>query len=84
MDLGGLPVTVLDTAGLRETGDLVEEIGIQRALDRARAADLRIFLTLHGLLGVGLEPGADDIVVGGKSDLGAAGFLTVADDEFHR
>jgi tRNA modification GTPase len=44
MDLGGLPVTILDTAGLRETADAVESIGIGRALERARAADLRVFL----------------------------------------
>jgi tRNA modification GTPase len=44
MDLGGLPVTVLDTAGLRETTDAVESIGIGRARERATAADVRVFL----------------------------------------
>jgi len=44
MDLGGLPVTLLDTAGLREGADEVEAIGIDRALRRAADADLRIFL----------------------------------------
>ncbi len=44
MDLAGLPVTLLDTAGLRETDDHVEGIGIERAKDRAEAADLRVFL----------------------------------------
>jgi tRNA modification GTPase len=44
MDLGGLPVTVLDTAGLRETGDAIESIGIGRARYRAKAADVRVFL----------------------------------------
>lgn len=44
MDLDGLPVTILDTAGLRDTDDHVEAIGIQRALERAEAADLRVFL----------------------------------------
>jgi len=73
MDLGGLPVTVLDTAGLRETADQVEEIGIQRALDRARLADLRVFLMLDGELGVGLDPQPDDLVVSGKADLGGEG-----------
>ncbi len=46
MDLEGLPVTFLDTAGLRETSDEVEAIGIARARSRAEAADLRILLTL--------------------------------------
>ena len=44
MDLGGLPVTLLDTAGLRETEDHVEGIGIALARKRAEDADLRVFL----------------------------------------
>ncbi|WP_342705148.1 tRNA uridine-5-carboxymethylaminomethyl(34) synthesis GTPase MnmE [Paracoccus isoporae] len=43
-DLRGLAVTFLDTAGLRETGDLVEIQGIRLARSRAEAADLRVFL----------------------------------------
>ena len=44
MDVGGLPVTFLDTAGLRETQDDIETLGIARAQDRARHADLRVCL----------------------------------------
>ncbi|MFC4218427.1 tRNA uridine-5-carboxymethylaminomethyl(34) synthesis GTPase MnmE [Pseudophaeobacter arcticus] len=44
MDLGGLPVTLLDTAGLRDTDDHVEGIGIELARKRAEQADLRVFL----------------------------------------
>jgi len=44
MDLDGLPVTLLDTAGLRETDDVVEGIGIDRARRRAQQADMRIIL----------------------------------------
>ena len=44
MDLGGFPVTLLDTAGLRETGDLVEEEGVRRAVDQANQADLVLHL----------------------------------------
>lgn len=44
MDLAGLPVTLLDTAGLRETDDHVEGIGIALARKRAENADLRVFL----------------------------------------
>lgn len=72
MDLGSLPVTFLDTAGLRTTDDTVESIGIQRAIDRARSADLRVFLKGDGNFG-DLEPGELDIVVHGKADLRSDG-----------
>jgi tRNA modification GTPase len=69
MDLQGLPVTLLDTAGLRETADPVEGMGIHRGLRRAREADLRIFL-LDGDGGPPfLTPGVDDICLRGKADL---------------
>lgn len=68
MDLKGLPVTFLDTAGLRTTDDAIETIGIERAIARAREADLRIFLEEDGapLL---LDPLEDDIRVQSKADL---------------
>lgn len=72
MDLESLPVTFLDTAGLRMTDDTVESIGIQRAMDRAKAADLRVFLKGDGDFG-DLEPTEMDIVVQGKADLRADG-----------
>ena len=48
MDLGGLPVTMLDTAGLRETDDVVEGLGIERAIQRAQSSDVVVFLGLPG------------------------------------
>ncbi|MGB7270859.1 MAG: tRNA uridine-5-carboxymethylaminomethyl(34) synthesis GTPase MnmE [Albidovulum sp.] len=69
MDLGGLAVTLLDTAGLRATQDRVESIGIDRALQRAVQADLRIFL-LDGQEVPLLPPKVGDISVLGKADLG--------------
>lgn len=69
-DLGGLPVTFLDTAGIREAADQIEKAGIDRAIQRANAADLRIFLsskdtceTPHELYIAG------DIEVWSKADL---------------
>lgn len=69
MDLRGLPVTVLDTAGLRDAGDEIERIGIDRARARAEAADLRVFLksSPNEQPNIGLYP--DDIVLLGKADL---------------
>ncbi len=77
MDLGGLPVTVLDTAGLRETDDVVEAIGIERAVARARAADLRVFLLDEGEVSL-LKPERDDLLVRGKADLSSAEGLAVS------
>src|SRR5262249_17514444 len=42
LDLDGFPVTVADTAGLRESPDLIETEGVRRARARAASADLRI------------------------------------------
>ncbi|MBN4046553.1 tRNA uridine-5-carboxymethylaminomethyl(34) synthesis GTPase MnmE [bacterium AH-315-P15] len=44
MDLGGYPVALADTAGLREAADEIESEGVSRALERARRADLRLII----------------------------------------
>ncbi len=44
LDLGGWPVVLADTAGLRETGDAIEQEGVRRARARADAADLRLLV----------------------------------------
>ena len=44
LDLGGYAVTIADTAGLREAGDVIEQEGVRRAHKRARDADLKIAL----------------------------------------
>lgn len=68
MDIGGLPVTILDTAGVRLTEDPVEKLGIERAVQRANAADIRVFLSESpAKLGVPIRQ--DDIHVFPKADL---------------
>ncbi len=77
MSILGLPVTVLDTAGLRETDDEIEKIGIGRTIDRASAADLRVFL-LDGDDVPLVTPRPGDLFVRGKADLAPANGLAVS------
>src|ERR1700686_571873 len=44
LDLDGYPVTVIDTAGIRETDDPVEQEGVRRARMRAAEADLALWM----------------------------------------
>jgi tRNA modification GTPase len=69
MDLRGLPVTILDTAGLRDTADTVESIGVARAIERAKAADLRVFVLEDEGETLPLAPLPGDITALGKADL---------------
>ncbi|CRL15837.1 tRNA uridine-5-carboxymethylaminomethyl(34) synthesis GTPase MnmE [Phaeobacter italicus] len=68
MDLAGLPVTLLDTAGLRETDDHVEGIGIELAKKRAETADLRVFLA-EDRNDIDLPIREQDIMLKPKADL---------------
>ncbi len=45
--LGGVPITLVDTAGLRDATDTIEAEGVRRAHARAAAADLVIEVTAH-------------------------------------
>lgn len=42
--IGGLPVKLVDTAGLRETDDPIEKVGVERAWGKVKSADLVVFL----------------------------------------
>lgn len=80
MDLGGYPVILADTAGLREAADSIEEEGVRRARRRAEAADLRI-LVVDGQDEAGFRAAIDlvdrsTILVLNKSDLGPAKIAT--------
>jgi tRNA modification GTPase len=77
MELAGLPVTLLDTAGLRETDDTIEKIGVARALERAKAADLRVFL-IESNSKPEFDPAPDDIVIASKADLSGDKFGAVS------
>ena len=67
--LGGYPFRVIDTAGLRETADPVEQEGVKRARKAAESADLRIHL-VDAISLEGIEPLAtDELLVFNKLDL---------------
>ena len=74
LDLGGYPVILADTAGLRESVDAIEQEGVRRAKARARTADLRL-LVLDGADSQSkarLLPGIEvlaDITVWNKADM---------------
>lgn len=80
MDLGGIPVSLLDTAGLRVSDDAVEVMGVDLARRRAAGADLRVLLLAPGderECDVALS--MDDIVISSKADLGRrSGVLAVS------
>ncbi|MDD7971867.1 tRNA uridine-5-carboxymethylaminomethyl(34) synthesis GTPase MnmE [Roseinatronobacter alkalisoli] len=69
MDIGGFAVTLLDTAGLRETDEVIESIGIERGQARARHADMRIILCDSPFDPPPVAVLPDDIVLFSKADL---------------
>ncbi|MBA8877860.1 tRNA uridine-5-carboxymethylaminomethyl(34) synthesis GTPase MnmE [Phyllobacterium myrsinacearum] len=72
LDLGGLPVLITDTAGLRHTEGKVEKIGIERALERAQSADLILSLTdiSNPIPAPLVDVGANDVLrVATKTDI---------------
>ena len=66
---GGVPVTLVDTAGLRETTDSIEAEGVRRALARAQEADLVMRVVEAG------APASvtQGLLIANKADLGLAG-----------
>ena len=56
LDLDGYPVTVLDTAGIRDSAEPVEQEGVRRARERAAAADLVLWV---------IDPSAGDLAANG-------------------
>lgn len=75
IEIGGLPVTIADTAGLRTSGDVVEDMGVARAREAAASADIILYL-VDASVGLTTEdelaayPGA--IVIYTKADLAPA------------
>lgn len=72
LDLGGWPVVLADTAGLREAACDVEAEGVRRALARAEAADLKLAVLDGATLDSATLAVIDDatLVVANKADIG--------------
>ena len=79
LDLGGVPVTLLDTAGLRDTADEIEAEGVRRALARMADADLVLVVAETG--GGAFEDvgGLPKLLIRTKSDVG----VEPGDDTLH-
>ncbi len=73
LDLDGYPVTVIDTAGIRETDDPVEQEGVRRARLRAAEADLVLWMIDAQDLANGHVGEAPVWVVRNKIDLDMSG-----------
>ena len=73
IDLGGYPVVLADTAGLRDSADAIEQEGTRRAVQRAEQAEIRLFVfdiaQPADAAGASAWPGADTILVANKIDL---------------
>jgi tRNA modification GTPase len=67
--LGGVPVTLLDTAGLREAADPLEQEGVRRARARAAAADLVIAVADATAPSTPEQEGPSVVLVVNKADL---------------
>ncbi|NKB20343.1 MAG: tRNA uridine-5-carboxymethylaminomethyl(34) synthesis GTPase MnmE [Alphaproteobacteria bacterium] len=73
LDLGGFPVTIADTAGMRSTTELIEAEGVRRAKNRAETADLTIYVVDASIEEFDLEirpfVKAGDVIAFNKADL---------------
>ncbi len=84
--VGGIPVQVLDTAGIRNATDQVEQLGIERSQNAVRSADV-VLLTVDGTVGwteteallYGDIKAKSHIIVLNKVDLGPSVPLPLSD-----
>ncbi|XP_078314521.1 5-taurinomethyluridine-[tRNA] synthase subunit GTPB3, mitochondrial-like isoform X3 [Crassostrea virginica] len=71
LNVGGYPVLLSDTAGLRETEDIVEKEGVSRAIQRAVQADLKILvLEATYLAQLKQRDSIEDVIASHLNDLG--------------
>jgi len=70
-NLEGLPITFLDTAGIRHTEDEIEKVGVNNSIERVNRSDVRVFLTGNNqeIKNFGVKHLKTDIVLRPKGDL---------------
>jgi tRNA modification GTPase len=87
LDLGGYPVTLLDTAGIRDSDDPVEQEGMRRAAERAAMADLVLWVIDISATGVAAVDGRENELKSGswlvrnKADLAVDRLWTTCESE---
>ncbi len=70
LDLGGVPVRLVDTAGLRDARDAIEAEGVRRAVAQAERADLVLLCVAAPEFAVPFVPGfARTVAIATKADL---------------
>lgn len=69
LDLSGLKIILTDTAGLRDTDDVVERIGVDRALEATRTADLILHLDDGTGEPVKIDADCPDLKIATKADI---------------
>ncbi len=79
LSIAGIAVTISDTAGIRETENLIEKEGVKRALKKAELADLKIFMIDINNVENFSDNLIDDntIIVVNKIDLGEVSFAKI-------
>ena len=90
ININGIPVTLIDTAGIRETEDIVESIGIGKAFEAGRASDMIFYMVPPDMTAeeafTGVSVIAEDcdciIAVFSKSDAGTNPYRSEIEERF--
>ena len=62
VNINGIPVTLIDTAGIRETDDIIESMGIGRAIEAGRGADMIFYMIPPDMTADEVYSGVQEII----------------------
>ena len=62
ININGIPVTLIDTAGIRETEDIIESMGIGRAIEAGRGADMIFYMIPPDMTADEVYSGVQEII----------------------